>query len=41
MRIFGGNHFRITPSIHPHGVEFRAVTDPQVNVTPLPSPATA
>lgn len=41
MRIFGGNHFGITPTIHLHGVEFRAVTAPQVNTMPLPLPATA
>ena len=27
MRVFGGNHFGIAPSIHLHGVEFRAVSD--------------
>jgi methionyl-tRNA formyltransferase len=41
MRIFGGNHFGIAPTIHLHGVEFRAVTDPQHGATPLLSPATA
>jgi len=25
MRIFGGNHFGISPTIHLHGIEFRAV----------------
>jgi hypothetical protein len=25
MRMFGGNHFGIAPSINLHGVEFRAV----------------
>ncbi len=26
LRAFGGNHFGLSPSIHLHGVEFRAVT---------------
>jgi hypothetical protein len=25
MRVFGGNHFGVSPTIHLHGVEFRAV----------------
>jgi len=25
MRVFGGNHFGVAPTIHLHGVEFRAV----------------
>jgi len=25
MRVFGGNHFGLAPTIHLHGVEFRAV----------------
>jgi methionyl-tRNA formyltransferase len=25
MRVFGGNHFGVTPTIHLHGIEFRAV----------------
>jgi methionyl-tRNA formyltransferase len=28
LKVFGGNHFGITPTIHLHGVEFRAVTPP-------------
>jgi methionyl-tRNA formyltransferase len=27
--VFGGNHFGITPTIHLHGIEFRAVAPPQ------------
>jgi methionyl-tRNA formyltransferase len=26
LRVFGANHFGVTPAIHLHGVEFRAVT---------------
>jgi hypothetical protein len=26
MRIFGGNHFGMSPVIHLHGMQFRAVT---------------
>jgi methionyl-tRNA formyltransferase len=26
IKVFGGNHFGITPTIHLHGIEFRAVT---------------
>jgi methionyl-tRNA formyltransferase len=29
LKVFGGNHFGITPTIHLHGVEFRAVTPPR------------
>jgi methionyl-tRNA formyltransferase len=28
LKVFGGNHFGITPTIHLHGIEFRAVTPP-------------
>jgi methionyl-tRNA formyltransferase len=28
IKVFGGNHFGITPTIHLHGIEFRAVTPP-------------
>jgi methionyl-tRNA formyltransferase len=28
IRVFGGNHFGISPTIHLHGVEFRAVSPP-------------
>jgi methionyl-tRNA formyltransferase len=28
MRVFGGNHFGMSPAIHLHGVEFRAVLQP-------------
>jgi methionyl-tRNA formyltransferase len=29
IKVFGGNHFGITPTIHLHGIEFRAVTTPR------------
>jgi methionyl-tRNA formyltransferase len=29
IKVFGGNHFGITPTIHLHGIEFRAVAPPQ------------
>jgi methionyl-tRNA formyltransferase len=29
INVFGGNHFGITPTIHLHGIEFRAVTTPR------------
>jgi methionyl-tRNA formyltransferase len=29
IKVFGGNHFGITPTIHLHGIEFRAVTPPR------------
>jgi methionyl-tRNA formyltransferase len=29
IRVFGGNHFGITPTIHLHGIEFRAVATPR------------
>lgn len=32
MRVFGGNHFGISPTIHLHGVEFRAVASPAVGI---------
>ena len=25
LKVFGGNHFGVAPTIHLHGVEFRAV----------------
>jgi methionyl-tRNA formyltransferase len=28
IKVFGGNHFGITPTIHLHGIEFRAVSPP-------------
>jgi hypothetical protein len=28
IKVFGGNHFGITPTIRLHGIEFRAVTPP-------------
>jgi methionyl-tRNA formyltransferase len=28
LKIFGGNYFGVSPAIHLHGVEFRAVTQP-------------
>jgi methionyl-tRNA formyltransferase len=28
IKVFGGNHFGITPTIHLHGIEFRAVAPP-------------
>ena len=28
IRVFGGNHFGMSPTIHLHGVEFRAVVSP-------------
>jgi hypothetical protein len=33
LRVFGGNHWGMSPAINLHGVEFRAV------VSPLPAPA--
>ena len=30
IRVFGGNHFGLSPTIHLHGVEFRAVVSPAV-----------
>jgi methionyl-tRNA formyltransferase len=29
VKVFGGNHFGITPTIHLHGIEFRAVAPPR------------
>jgi methionyl-tRNA formyltransferase len=29
IKVFGGNHFGITPTIHLHGIEFRAVAPPR------------
>ena len=29
LKVFGGNYFGVAPSIRLHGVEFRAVTQPQ------------
>jgi methionyl-tRNA formyltransferase len=29
IKVFGGNHFGMTPTIHLHGVEFRAVPTPR------------
>ena len=29
IKVFGGNHFGIAPTIHLHGVEFRAVATPR------------
>jgi methionyl-tRNA formyltransferase len=29
IKVFGGNHFGITPTIHLHGIEFRAVATPR------------
>ena len=34
MRVFGGNHFGMTPTINLHGVEFRAVTPQQAASRP-------
>ncbi|HZC95205.1 MAG TPA: hypothetical protein VE267_03565, partial [Bradyrhizobium sp.] len=28
IRVFGGNHFGMSPTIHLHGIEFRAVLPP-------------
>jgi methionyl-tRNA formyltransferase len=41
MRIFGGNHFGISPTIHLHGVEFQPVMGVQEHATRLPLQATA
>ncbi len=30
IEIFGGNHFGVMPSIHLHGVEFRAVIPTEI-----------
>jgi methionyl-tRNA formyltransferase len=40
MRIFGGNHFGIGPTVHLHGVEFRAVVGSHGYSTSPPLPAT-
>ena len=29
IKVFGGDHFGTTPTIHLHGIEFRAVAPPQ------------
>ena len=36
IRVFGGNHFGVQPTITLHGVEFRAVTAPPIQPTDSP-----
>jgi hypothetical protein len=31
--VFGGNHFGLAPTIHLHGVEFRAMVPPDQRAT--------
>jgi hypothetical protein len=33
LKVFGGNHFGMAPTIHLHGVEFRAVVPPDQRAT--------
>ena len=34
IKAFGGNHFGMTPTIHLHGIEFRAVVAPSPGQPP-------
>jgi hypothetical protein len=33
LKVFGGNHFGMAPTIHLHGIEFRAVVPPDQRAT--------